>query len=454
VLKIIKREKHGSRILRHRRRCAVTTAGILVVLSLAASLTGCRAARKEQVTLTFLDPEWSHESNVRRSFSDELLQEFTRQSGIRVTHLPSPETAPAQLALAQQLLRRGAVSPDVYGIDVIWPGILGEYLVDLKPYFASELGSQDAELVANNTVKGRLVAMPYHNNTGALFYRVDLLKKYGYRAPPETWDELEKMSIRIQEGERAKGMKDFWGFVWPAAASEGLTCDGLEWQVAEGGGRIIEANGKISVNNRDAIRSWERAAHWVGWISSPAVLSYQEWDAENAFWTSGTAAFFRGWISDYFLSHPIGFALADKTGLTSIPAGKVARAGAFGGLGLAVSRSSAHQAEAVEFVRFLVHKEAQLEEARVRQGAPKEPALYGVPTMLKAYLTVAAPGQRPGSSLVPRPSTVTGEKYAEVSKAYFRSVYSVIEGKVKAPAAAAALEKELVGITGLETGKP
>ena len=84
---------------------------------------------------------------------------------------------------------------------MIWPGILGEYLVDLKPYFADELGSQDAELVANSTVKGRLVAMPYHNNIGALFYRVDLLKKYGYRAPPETWDELEKMSVRIQEGE-------------------------------------------------------------------------------------------------------------------------------------------------------------------------------------------------------------------------------------------------------------
>jgi trehalose/maltose transport system substrate-binding protein len=46
-----------------------------------------------------------------------------------------------------------------------------------------------------------------------LFYRVDLLRQYGYRAPPKTWDELERMAARIQAGERATGSQDFWGFV-------------------------------------------------------------------------------------------------------------------------------------------------------------------------------------------------------------------------------------------------
>jgi trehalose/maltose transport system substrate-binding protein len=48
------------------------------------------------------------------------------------------------------------------------------------------------------------------------------------------------MARRIQSGERAKGKKDFWGYVWQGADGEALTCDALEWQAGEGGGRIIE----------------------------------------------------------------------------------------------------------------------------------------------------------------------------------------------------------------------
>jgi trehalose/maltose transport system substrate-binding protein len=75
------------------------------------------------------------------------------------------------------------------------------------------------------------------------------------------------MAARIQAGERAKGKKQFWGFVWQGAADEGLTCDALEWQASDGGGRIIEEDQTISVNNPLAIRAWQRAAHWVGSIS-------------------------------------------------------------------------------------------------------------------------------------------------------------------------------------------
>jgi hypothetical protein len=43
---------------------------------------------------------------------------------------------------------------------------------------------------------------------------------------------------------------------------------------------------------------------------------------------------------------------------------------------------------------------------------------------------------------------VTGHKYAEVSRAYFRAVHSVLTRQQKPAAAAAALERELVWITG------
>ena len=104
-------------------RRLITMIGIsLIVVSLGA---GDHRA-KGPVTLTFLDPEWSHDLTERNVLPDERLQEFMRQTGIRVKHLPAPETALDQLGMAQELLRKGSSSPDVSGVDVIWPGTPSE----------------------------------------------------------------------------------------------------------------------------------------------------------------------------------------------------------------------------------------------------------------------------------------------------------------------------------------
>src|SRR6266851_1908633 len=168
-----------------------------VLLSLL--LEGCtKPAVHEPVTLTLLE-EWTN-----KAFSEarqQELQQFTRETGIRVSLLPSPESARQKLALWKELLGTGASGPDVYGIDVIWPRILNEYFIDLKPYFANEISLQFPALAASYTVDNKLVAIPYRADIGLLFYRTDLLRQYGYREPPRTWDELEIMAARIQAGE-------------------------------------------------------------------------------------------------------------------------------------------------------------------------------------------------------------------------------------------------------------
>jgi len=420
----------------------------MVLLSLL--LEGCtRPPVHEPVTLTLLE-EWTTETfNKARQ---QELQQFTRETGIQVKLLPSPESAREKLALWQDLLRTGASGPDVYGIDVIWTRILNEYFLDLRPYFGNEIPLQFPAITASYTVDNKLVAIAYRADIGLLFYRTDLLREYGYPEPPRTWDELEMMAARIQAGERAKGKKEFWGFVWQGGATEALTCNALEWQASEGGGQIIEADKTISVNNPDAIRAWQRAARWVGSISPPGVSGYVEADALNV-WIAG-AAFMRNWPTAFVDGQAAGSPIRNKFDITVLPAGKEGRMATLGGAGLGVSKLSAHPREAVELVRYLSRGDVQTKRSRVLSVPPTLQELYDVPDVIGPNPGFALLREAFRAGIVSRPSNVTGTKYPDVSEAYTQAVHSVLTGEKPAPEAAAALENELVRITGFRKGPP
>src|SRR5690606_39913862 len=106
--------------------------------------------------------------------------------------------------------------------------------------------------------------------------------------PPPTWAELTEMAQTIQDGERAAGNPDFWGFVWQGNSYEGLTCDALEWEYSNGGGTIVSPDGVITIDNPAAIEAIEMAASWVGTISPSAVTSFGEEEARHM-WQAGNA---------------------------------------------------------------------------------------------------------------------------------------------------------------------
>jgi trehalose/maltose transport system substrate-binding protein len=392
-------------------------------------------------TLALIDQAWSSREYQQR-LNEELAQ-FTRQTGIRVEFLPAPETAAEQLATWRKLLEGGAKVPDVYGIDVIWPGILADNLLDLRAYIPEqEIQAHFPELIANNTVNGRLVALPANLNEGLLFYRGDLLRKYGYRAPPKTWEELEAMARRIQSGERANGNKDFWGFVWEGAPSEALTCNALEWQVSEGGGTILDENGKVTLNNPQTIRAWERATRWVGSISPPGVVTYKEWDAGNM-WQAGKAAFLRSWASEYIADRAPGSLIRDRFDIAPLPSGAAGKAETLGGYGYGVSRHSLHPREAAMLVRFLCSREEQVRRSRTTTEAPSIAQLYDEPELLASnpQLPQVLEVFRNGVAL--RPSRSAGKMYPDVSRAYWEAVHAVLARKKTAVQAASELQDEL-----------
>jgi trehalose/maltose transport system substrate-binding protein len=369
---------------------------------------------------------------------------FTAKTGIKVNVFEGPALTNDRQAFYQQQLAAESADIDVYQIDVIYPGVLATYMIDLKPYIsADELKVQNQGIIANNTVGGKLVAMPWFTDGGVLYYRTDLLKKYNV-AVPKTWAQMFAAAKKIQDGER-KANNKFYGFVYQGNAYEGLTCDALEWIASNGGGTIVDAKGNVTINNKAAAATLDLIAAQSKLVSPPDVTTYDEEKARGVY-QSGNAAFMRNWPYAYSLGQGADSVIKGKIGIAALPSdGKNASAATLGGWQLAVSKFSKNQKEAAQLVAFLSGVAIQKERAVKGSYQPTIPSLYtdkDVLTAVPFFKDLAA--RKP----VARPSTVTGAKYPEVSNAFWTAVHSVLTGKAKGAAALADLEKKLNQIKG------
>jgi trehalose/maltose transport system substrate-binding protein len=272
-----------------------------------------------------------------------------------------------------------------------------------------------------------LVGIPWFTDAGVFYYRPDLLEKYGFEAEPQTWDELEEQAQAIMEGEVAENPA-FTGFVWQGNAYEGLTCNALEWQFSQDGGRIIEPDGTVTVNNPEAIAAFERAAGWVGGISPEAVTGYMEQDARGVF-QGGNAAFMRNWPGDYATMSEPGSAVEGIFDVGQLPAGAGGtRAATLGGWQMWVSAYSENQDAAKEFARFSTSLPVQKARAIERANAPTISSLYEDPDVLAAQPYYENLGTVLLEGSIPRPSTPSADLYNDVSIAYFTAVNQILTG--------------------------
>ncbi|KYF60827.1 ABC transporter substrate-binding protein [Sorangium cellulosum] len=353
-----------------------------------------------------------------------MIQQFQQDTGIQVTIIPRPKGATETYSVYQRLFQAQSGDVDVMMLDVIWPGAFAQNLADLTGKLGEAAKQHVESIVQNNTIDGKLVAMPWFTDFGLLYYRTDLLTKHGYSKPPETWDELEQMAKKIQDGERAQN-PNFIGYVWQGKAYEGLTCNALEWIASHGGGAIIE-NGKITVNNPNAQKALARARGWVGSISSAGVTSYEEEDARNTF-QSGNAAFMRNWPYAYSAGNAEKSPIKGKFAVAPLPHEPGQKsAAAVGGWQLAVSKFSQQQDAAIELVRYLASPEGQKFRALAASLIPTVRSALEDPEVVKAMPFLESAKDL---WLVPRPSNSTGPRYNEASIAFFQGVSEVLQGK-------------------------
>ncbi|MBD3380917.1 MAG: extracellular solute-binding protein [candidate division Zixibacteria bacterium] len=366
-------------------------------------------------------------------FWEELADEFTAETGIKITVNRQPTDTDQRRQGLVVALKAESSDPDIFLMDVAWVAQMAAsgWLLDLEQ-FGSD-GSFSLEPFYRNVIEladrynNKLIALPVYVDGGLLYYRADLLDRFGYDDPPRTWQELIEQAVRIQaemQDERA----DFYGYIWQGAQYEGLICNFLEVAVSGGGG-IVNQSGEIEINteaNLEALRMM-RAMIADYEISPPNTYTEFTEEEVRVLFQQGKALFERNWPYAYKLHRAENSAVRDKFAIASLPHFEGGRSVAtLGGWHIGISRFCDLPDQALEFVRFVTSYETQKKLALNLGWNPGRRDVYDDHEVLN-QLPHFAQLQEIFENAYPRP---TLPYYTQVSEVMQRYLNSALAGEM------------------------
>ena len=366
-------------------RAALLVAGLLLAL-LAA---GCRPGPSGSgpVTLVFKHAKILGPADPVPG----LLRRFEAEHpGVRVQAEALTWSSDEQHQFYVINLEGGSPPFDVMMLDVIWVPEFARagWILDLTGRVPSaERDGHFASAIEPATQDGRLWALPWFMNVGLLYYRKDLLAKYGL-APPETYDELVRQVRVVQAGERDPRLD---GYLWQGKQYEGGMVNVLEALWANGT-RVIDEAGRPFPEPE---RAREALAALRGLIESgvspPWVTAADEELTRRPF-GDGRAVFLRGWPYALDLFERPDSRVRGRVGVAPMPrlAHGPVGAASTGGAHLAVSAHTRHPELATELVRFLTGAAAQRAMTEGAALRPSRPALYHDPQLIARDPTLPA----------------------------------------------------------------
>ena len=388
-------------------------------------------------------PDLPH-TTIRVAYNPGTVAEdvYSRSQGTRfsqlfpnviVQYVPFPSSSSTAKDFILGELIDDTSQIDVFPLDVVWPGDMADYLIDLNQYGVEAIKETiQQEILANNSPKGRLVSLPWYSDFGLLYYRKDLLEQYNFTVP-QTWAELEAAALAILAGETAAGRgTNLIGFSFQAKSYEGLTCNFLEWVAGRGGGEFVQlaadnVTATLTLNNPVTVEALETMRRFLGTISPYDAVEYNE-AASHAPFLAGNAIFLRNW--PYLLSQTQGTPVEGKFGVAYLPGGTAGQGRAtLGGWGVGVSKRSRNVGFAVEYCKFLA---SPSEQAFMAKNLNHIPVLYASAMPDHATLcnrTIPSFCDLPSPNLVARPSTITAPNYGAVSTLLFQFAHDMLASR-------------------------
>jgi len=326
--------------------------------------------KKDVVTIIFKHGKIAGDPEPFR----QLLERFEKENpGIKIKDETLPASTDEQHQFYVINLEGKSSDFDVLSMDVIWVPEFARagWLRDLSHLLSEKERDEFFEgPMQAVSYKGRVYAIPWYIDAGVLYYRKDLLQKYGFK-PPETWQELVKIAQHIISRE-----KRLYGFIWQGKQYEGLVCNALEYFWSNGGD--ILKDGKVVIDSPENIEALSFMRDLIAKykITPPLVTTATEEPTRHIF-GSGRAVFMRNWPYAWNIFEKDGSPVKGKVGVAPMPSFPKGRsASTLGGWQLGINRYSRHPEAAERFVKFLTSGEAQKTLALTIGYKPTRKSLY------------------------------------------------------------------------------
>lgn len=317
---------------------------------------------------------------------NRLIADFEKQTGIKVYREIGPHSSTASHALVTQKLKNRDPSLDVFMMDVVWPPEFASagWAEPLDRFFSERERTDFFKgAIAACTVRGKIYGVPFWTSGGLLYYREDLLKKYGFQVP-ETWEDLVAQSEAIIGGERGRhpALK---GYSAQFKQYEGLICNMQEFVLSNRGQFFYPEHGRSAVDSPRTLAAVRFVRdRIIGNVASRGVLTYEEPESLHVF-IQGNSVFHRNWPYAWEISNnPEKSRVAGKVGIAVLPhfAGGVS-VSTLGGWQFAISPYSERKALAWTFIQFMTSRKIQKRFALEASQAPARRSVYSDPEVLK-----------------------------------------------------------------------
>ncbi len=384
-------------------------------------ITGCKGEGPQEegtVTVVFKHGKIAGDPEAFRQLLDRFEEE---NPGIRVKDETLPASTDEQHQFYVINLEGGTSDFDVFSLDVIWVQEFSRagWLKPLDHIFPEGVrGGFFEGPVDAVTYGGSAYAVPWYIDAGVLYYRKDLLDKYGL-SPPGTWHEL----VEIAKSVTADEPPGLYGFIWQGKQYEGLVCNVMEYIWSNGGeiltdgrpGALTEANAVALAFMRDLIYK-----HKV----TPGLVRTVIEEPTRHIFGNGRAVFMRNWPYAWNIFEREGSAVRGKVGVAPLPAFAGGESSpTLGGWQLGVNRFSKNAPEAEKLIVYLTSYEVQKQMALTVGYKPTRKALYNDEELKRAEPFITSL-YRVFERARPRPVTPYYMMITQVLQPEFSSVIS------------------------------
>ncbi len=136
------------------------TMAVALVPNVAAQGGDFDCGTDGEVTITFIAGTVGGEHEVYVALAEEYMADVC--PNVKVNVVERPQSTTETLAQYQQFFAAQSGEIDIYMVDVVWPAMIAEHLVDVNEYLDADTLSRFYPAVLDAyTVQGRLVAMPW-----------------------------------------------------------------------------------------------------------------------------------------------------------------------------------------------------------------------------------------------------------------------------------------------------